>query len=100
MTHEVEHDQGRARALIWRLAAVAGAAVAAHAVPEPGRLPCRTAPPSVRPPQRPPAAACRRGAWTTTASFFDRRMSPERRKRAHIHQLEALGYKVILGPAA
>ncbi len=32
--------------------------------------------------------------------FFDQRIDPERRKRAHIHQLEALGYKVTLEPAA
>ncbi len=34
------------------------------------------------------------------AGFYDRRINPERRKRAHIHQLEALGYKVTLEPAA
>ena len=34
------------------------------------------------------------------SDFFDRRLNPERRKRAHIHQLEALGYKVTLEPAA
>jgi transposase len=32
--------------------------------------------------------------------FYDQRINPERRKRAHIHQLEALGYKVTLEPAA
>jgi transposase len=32
--------------------------------------------------------------------FFDSRINPERRKRAHIHQLEALGYTVTLEPAA
>jgi transposase len=32
--------------------------------------------------------------------FYDNRIDPERRKRAHIHQLEALGYKVTLEPAA
>ena len=32
--------------------------------------------------------------------FFDRRHDPERRKRAHIHQLEALGYQVTLQPVA
>ncbi|MGH3966452.1 MAG: IS110 family transposase [Pseudonocardiaceae bacterium] len=32
--------------------------------------------------------------------FYDKRLDPERRKRAHIHQLEALGYKVTLEPAA
>jgi transposase len=34
------------------------------------------------------------------SDFFDHRVNPERRKRAHIHQLEALGYKVTLEPAA
>jgi transposase len=34
------------------------------------------------------------------SDFFDQRLNPERRKRAHIHQLEALGYKVTLEPAA
>jgi transposase len=34
------------------------------------------------------------------AGFYDQRINPERRKRAHIHQLEALGYKVTLEPAA
>jgi transposase len=34
------------------------------------------------------------------SDFFDRRINPERRKRAHIHQLEALGYKVTVEPAA
>jgi transposase len=34
------------------------------------------------------------------SDFFAQRISPERRKRAHIHQLEALGYKVTLEPAA
>jgi transposase len=34
------------------------------------------------------------------SDFFDKRIEPERRKRAHIHQLEALGYKVTLEPAA
>jgi transposase len=32
--------------------------------------------------------------------FFDNRIRPERRKLNHIHQLEALGYKVTLEPAA
>jgi transposase len=32
--------------------------------------------------------------------FFEQRINPERRKRAHVHQLEALGYKVTLEPAA
>jgi transposase len=34
------------------------------------------------------------------SDFFDRRINPERRKQAHIHQLEALGYKVTVEPAA
>jgi transposase len=34
------------------------------------------------------------------SDFFDSKINPERRKRAHIHQLEALGYKVTLEPAA
>jgi transposase len=34
------------------------------------------------------------------SDFYDQRINPERRKRAHIHQLEALGYTVTLEPAA
>jgi hypothetical protein len=34
------------------------------------------------------------------SGFYDMRINPERRKRNHIRQLEALGYKVILEPAA
>jgi transposase len=34
------------------------------------------------------------------SDFYDTRLDPERRKRAHIHQLEALGYKVTIEPAA
>lgn len=34
------------------------------------------------------------------SGFHDSRTSPERKKRNHIHQLEALGYKVTLEPAA
>jgi transposase len=34
------------------------------------------------------------------SGFFDRRINPERRKHAHVHQLEALGYKVTLEPVA
>jgi transposase len=34
------------------------------------------------------------------SDFFERRINPERRKRAHIHQLEALGYTVTVTPAA
>ncbi|MCA1704365.1 MAG: IS110 family transposase, partial [Actinobacteria bacterium] len=32
--------------------------------------------------------------------FYDTRISDDRKKRNHIHQLEALGYKVTLEPAA
>jgi hypothetical protein len=32
--------------------------------------------------------------------FYTARIDPERRKRTHIRQLEALGYTVILQPAA
>ena len=32
--------------------------------------------------------------------FYDHRLSPERLKRNHIRELEALGYKVTLEPAA
>jgi transposase len=34
------------------------------------------------------------------AGFYDTRVGPERAKRNHIRQLEALGYKVTLDPAA
>jgi transposase len=34
------------------------------------------------------------------SGFYDQRIDPGRRKRAHIHQLEALGYKVTVEPAA
>jgi transposase len=34
------------------------------------------------------------------SDFFDKRINPERPKRAHIHQLEALGYKATVEPAA
>jgi transposase len=34
------------------------------------------------------------------AGFYDTRIGPERAKRNHVHQLEALGYKVTLQPAA
>jgi transposase len=34
------------------------------------------------------------------ADFYDRRIHPDRKKRNHIRQLEALGYKVTLEPAA
>ena len=32
--------------------------------------------------------------------YYDSRINPERKKRNHIRQLEALGYKVTLQPAA
>jgi hypothetical protein len=34
------------------------------------------------------------------SGFYDTRVNPERRKRNHIRQLEALGYTVTLAPAA
>ena len=34
------------------------------------------------------------------SGFHDQKINPERRKRTYIHQLEALGYKVTLEPAA
>jgi transposase len=34
------------------------------------------------------------------SDFYDKRINPERKKQAHIHQLEALGYKVTIEPAA
>ena len=34
------------------------------------------------------------------SDFYQTRISPERRKRGHIRQLESLGYKVILEPTA
>ncbi|UXY32885.1 transposase [Streptomyces sp. HUAS TT20] len=34
------------------------------------------------------------------SDFYTRRIDPERRQRSHVHQLEALGYKVSLEPAA
>jgi len=34
------------------------------------------------------------------SDFYHTRINPERRKRNHIRQLEALGYKVTLEPAA
>jgi transposase len=33
------------------------------------------------------------------ADFYSLRVTPERKKRTHVHQLEALGYKVTLEPA-
>ena len=32
--------------------------------------------------------------------YYDSRINPERKKRNHIRELEALGYKVTLDPAA
>jgi transposase len=32
--------------------------------------------------------------------FYDTRIGPERKKRNHVRQLEALGYKVTLEPVA
>jgi transposase len=34
------------------------------------------------------------------SDFYATRIDPERRKRGHVRQLEALGYKVTLEPAA
>ena len=34
------------------------------------------------------------------AGFYDTRINTERRKRNHVRQLQALGYKVTLQPAA
>ena len=34
------------------------------------------------------------------SDFYDNRRSPQRRTRAHVRQLEALGYKITLEPAA
>jgi transposase len=34
------------------------------------------------------------------SDFHDKRINPERKKRTHVHQLEALGYKVTLEPVA
>jgi hypothetical protein len=34
------------------------------------------------------------------SNFYATRISPERRKRGHIRELQALGYKVTLQPAA
>jgi transposase len=34
------------------------------------------------------------------SDFYDTRLDPERRKRTYLHQLEALGYKVTIEPAA
>ena len=34
------------------------------------------------------------------SDFYDNRISPDRKKRNHIHQLEVLGYKVTLEPVA
>jgi transposase len=32
------------------------------------------------------------------SDFHDKQINPERKKRTHVHQLEALGYKVTLEP--
>jgi transposase len=34
------------------------------------------------------------------SGYYDSRVNPEHKKRSHIRQLEALGYKVTLEPAA
>jgi hypothetical protein len=34
------------------------------------------------------------------SGFYDNRIGPDRKKRNHVHQLEALGFKVTLEPAA
>jgi transposase len=34
------------------------------------------------------------------SDFHNKRVDPERRKRAYVHQLETLGYKVTIEPAA
>jgi hypothetical protein len=34
------------------------------------------------------------------SDFYDTRINPEHRRRNHVRQLEALGYKVTLEPAA
>ena len=34
------------------------------------------------------------------SEFYDTRIGPERKKRNHVRQLEALGYKITLEPAA
>jgi transposase len=37
---------------------------------------------------------------TSARAFYDTRINAERAKRNHLRQLEALGYKVTLEPAA
>ena len=37
---------------------------------------------------------------TSAPACYDTRIGPERAKRNHIRQLEALGYKVTLDPTA
>jgi transposase len=44
--------------------------------------------------------SAQRGAADLGPGFYDTRIDTERRKRNHIRQLEALGYKVTLQPAA
>ena len=34
------------------------------------------------------------------SGYYDSRINPERRKRNHIRELEALGYEITLQPAA
>ena len=46
------------------------------------------------------ARLTRRAASDLGPGFYDSRSQPERKKPDHIRQLEALGYKVILEPAA
>jgi transposase len=40
------------------------------------------------------------GSMTSARAFYDTRINAERAKRNHLRQLEALGYKVTLEPAA
>jgi transposase len=40
------------------------------------------------------------GSMTSARAFYDTRINAERAKRNHVRQLEALGYKVTLEPAA
>ena len=34
------------------------------------------------------------------SDFYDNRIGPDRKKRNHVRQLESLGFKVTLAPAA
>jgi hypothetical protein len=47
-----------------------------------------------------PALRPRRPLHRPGSDFYDKRSDPERRKRNHTPQLEALGYKVTLKAAA